>query len=93
MNFRARSWTSPTSQPEAYRAAQLQKEIELAKAGIVDRFKKHRKRPLAGQEAKAVAGLPDLSLSSSEKQIATGTDDKSAGTADGGSPRSILWLF
>jgi len=29
------------------RAAQLQKEIELTKAGIVDRYKEHRKRPLA----------------------------------------------
>ena len=29
------------------RAAQLQKEIELARAGVVDRYKKHRKRPLA----------------------------------------------
>jgi len=29
------------------KAAQLQKEIELAKAGVVDRFKEHRKRPLA----------------------------------------------
>jgi len=28
-------------------AAQLQKGIELAKAGVVDRFKEHRKRPLA----------------------------------------------
>ena len=28
------------------RAAQLQKEIELAKAGVVDRYKEHRKRPL-----------------------------------------------
>ena len=27
-------------------AAQLQKEIELAKAGVVDRYKEHRKRPL-----------------------------------------------
>ncbi len=27
------------------RAAQLQKEIELAKAGVIDRYKKHRKRP------------------------------------------------
>ncbi len=31
---------------------------------------------LAGQEAKAVAGLPDLSLPTREKQVATGTDDK-----------------
>jgi len=29
------------------RAAQLQKEIELARAGVVDRYKEHRKRPLA----------------------------------------------
>jgi len=29
------------------RAAQLQKEIELARAGVVDRYKQHRKRPLA----------------------------------------------
>ena len=29
------------------RAAQLQKEIELAKAGVIDRYKEHRKRPLA----------------------------------------------
>ena len=29
------------------KAAQLQKEIELAKAGVVDRYKEHRKRPLA----------------------------------------------
>jgi len=29
------------------RAAQLQKEIELARAGVIDRFKEHRKRPLA----------------------------------------------
>ena len=29
------------------RAAQLEKEIELARAGVVDRYKKHRKRPLA----------------------------------------------
>lgn len=28
------------------RAAQLVKEIELARAGVVDRFKEHRKRPL-----------------------------------------------
>ncbi len=28
------------------RAAQLQKEIELAKAGVVDRYKEYRKRPL-----------------------------------------------
>ncbi|MHC4397923.1 MAG: tyrosine-type recombinase/integrase [Planctomycetota bacterium] len=27
-------------------AAQLQKEIELARAGVVDRYKQHRKRPL-----------------------------------------------
>ena len=33
---------------------------------------------LAGQEAKAVAGLPDLSLPSSGKQAATGTDDRCA---------------
>ena len=31
---------------------------------------------LTGQEAKAVEAMPDLSLPSSEKQIATGTDDK-----------------
>jgi len=29
------------------RAAQLQKEIELARAGVVDRYKEHRKKPLA----------------------------------------------
>ncbi len=29
------------------RAAQLQKEIELARAGVIDRYKEHRKRPLA----------------------------------------------
>ena len=29
------------------RAAQLQKEIELAKAGVVDRYKEDRKRPLS----------------------------------------------
>ena len=29
------------------KAAQLEKEIELARAGVVDRYKKHRKRPLA----------------------------------------------
>ncbi len=29
------------------RAAQLQKEFELEKAGVVDRYKEHRKRPLA----------------------------------------------
>ena len=29
------------------RAAQLQREIELARAGVVDRYKQHRKRPLA----------------------------------------------
>ena len=28
------------------RAAQLQKEIELARAGVIDRYKEHRKRPL-----------------------------------------------
>jgi len=28
------------------KAAQLQKEIELARAGVVDRYKEHRKRPL-----------------------------------------------
>ncbi len=28
------------------RAAQLQKEIELTRAGVVDRYKEHRKRPL-----------------------------------------------
>ena len=96
------------------RATQLQKEIELARAGVVDRYKEHRKRPLAehledfhqallakvaqkimrhsdinltmsrythtltGQEAKAVAELPDLSQPSKGKQraIATGTDGK-----------------
>lgn len=42
---------------------------------------------LAGQEAKAVAGLPDLSLPSSEKQVATGTDDKSAEVAKDGLKR------
>ncbi|MHC4680835.1 MAG: tyrosine-type recombinase/integrase, partial [Planctomycetota bacterium] len=42
---------------------------------------------LAGQEAKAVAGLPDLSLPSSEKQIATGTDDKSAEVVRDGSKK------
>ena len=42
---------------------------------------------LAGQEAKAVAGLPDLSLPSSEKQVATGTDDKSVGMAKFGSKK------
>ena len=34
-----------TASPQ--RAAQLQKEIELAKAGVVDRYKEHRKRPLS----------------------------------------------
>ena len=29
------------------KAAQLEKEIELARAGVVDQYKKHRKRPLA----------------------------------------------
>ncbi len=29
------------------KAAQLQKEIKLAKAGVVDRYKEHRQRPLA----------------------------------------------
>jgi len=29
------------------RAAQLQKEIELARVGVIDKFKEHRKRPLA----------------------------------------------
>ena len=29
------------------RATQLQKEIEMARVGVVDRFKEHRKRPLA----------------------------------------------
>jgi len=29
------------------RAAQLQKEIELARAGVIDRFKEYRKRPLS----------------------------------------------
>ncbi|MFH1613801.1 MAG: hypothetical protein ABIG61_01775 [Planctomycetota bacterium] len=28
-------------------AAQLQKEIELARAGVLDRYKEHRKKPLA----------------------------------------------
>lgn len=28
------------------KAAQLQKEFELAKAGVIDRFKKHRQTPL-----------------------------------------------
>ena len=36
---------------------------------------------LAGQEAEAVAGLPDLSLPSSQKQIAAGTDGRVADTA------------
>jgi hypothetical protein len=43
---------------------------------------------LAGQEAIAVAGLPDLSLPSSEKQIATGIDDKSVRSAETG-PRNL----
>jgi hypothetical protein len=42
---------------------------------------------LSGQEAKAVAGLPDLSLPSSEKQIATDTDDKSAEVVKDGSKK------
>ena len=28
------------------KAAQLQKEIELARAGVIDRYKEHRKKPL-----------------------------------------------
>jgi len=42
----------------------------------------------AGQEAKAVADLPDLSLPSSQKQIATGTDGKSI---EGGQNGSDKW--
>jgi len=37
---------------------------------------------LTGQEAQAVAGLPDFSLPSSQKQIATGTDDKIVNAAE-----------
>lgn len=33
-------------QATTQRAAQLVKEVELAKAGVVDRYKEHRKRPL-----------------------------------------------
>jgi hypothetical protein len=39
---------------------------------------------LTGQEAKAVEAMPDLSLPSSEKQIATGTDDKCVAVAKTG---------
>ena len=39
---------------------------------------------LTGQEAKAVEAMPDLSLPSSEKQIATGTDDKCVAVAKNG---------
>jgi integrase len=42
---------------------------------------------LTGQEAQAVAGLPDLSLPSSQKQIATGTNDKSADVGQTGSKK------
>ena len=37
---------------------------------------------LTGQESEAVSKLPDLSLSSSQKQIATGTDNLSADAAE-----------
>ena len=47
---------------------------------------------LAGQEAKAVADLPDLSLPSSERQAATGTDDRSAGVAKSGSGELTPYL-
>ncbi len=43
---------------------------------------------LTGQEAQAVAGLPDFSLPSSQKQIATGTDDKVINAAEIGSEKS-----
>jgi integrase len=39
---------------------------------------------LTGQEAKAVEAMPDLSLPSSEKKTATGTDDKCVAVAQNG---------
>ena len=40
---------------------------------------------LRGQEAQAVAELPDLSLASGQTNIATGTDDRPLNLNDGGS--------
>ena len=42
---------------------------------------------LTGQEAKAVEAMPDLSLPSSGKQAATGTDDRCAAVAQNGPKR------
>ena len=44
---------------------------------------------LTGQEAKAVEAMPDLSLPSSKKQIATGTDDKCVAVAKNG-PATLI---
>jgi hypothetical protein len=44
---------------------------------------------LTGQEAKAVESMPDLSLPSSGKQAATGTDDRRAAVAQNGPKRLI----
>ena len=44
---------------------------------------------LTGQEAKAVEAMPDLSLPSSKKQIATGTDDKCVAVAKNG-PETLI---
>ena len=44
-------------QATAQLAAKLEKEAELAQAGIIDRFKEHRKRPLAEHLADFTASL------------------------------------